>query len=106
GAGQRDVVRPGAAGGGGRRPAGPGGRGVRVRAFAPGRINLIGDHTDHTHGFVLPMAIELGTTVEVERGGDRVVLRSDRADEPAEVPLDVQDPASVRPAWAAYVAGV
>lgn len=79
---------------------------MRVRAFAPGRINLIGDHTDHTHGFVLPMAIELGTTVEVERGGDRVVLRSDRADEPAEVPLDVQDPASVRPAWAAYVAGV
>jgi galactokinase len=79
---------------------------MRVRAFAPGRVNLIGDHTDTTGGLVLPMAVHLGTTVEVERGGDQVRLRSSTEEEPAVVPLDVADPAGVTPAWARYVAGV
>ena len=79
---------------------------VTVRAFAPGRVNLIGDHTDYTGGLVLPMAVEWGTTVEVERGGDRVELRSAVEHRPAVVDLDVADPAAVEPAWARYVAGV
>ncbi|HEX3541965.1 MAG TPA: galactokinase family protein, partial [Acidimicrobiales bacterium] len=29
-----------------------------IRAFAPGRVNLIGDHTDYNEGFVLPLAID------------------------------------------------
>lgn len=77
-----------------------------LRARAPGRVNLIGDHTDYAGGLVLPMAIEWGTTVEVERGGDRVVLGSSVEPEPAVIGLDVADPASVDPAWARYVAGV
>lgn len=77
-----------------------------VQAFAPGRINLIGDHTDYTGGLVLPMAVELGTTVIVRRTGHRVALRSPDEPEDAEVPLDVDDPASVTPHWARYVAGV
>ena len=40
------------------------------------------------------------------RGGDRVALRSADEPEPAVVPLDVDDPAAVSPAWARYVAGV
>jgi hypothetical protein len=31
--------------------------------FAPGRVNLIGDHTDYNEGFVFPMALEAGTVV-------------------------------------------
>jgi galactokinase len=76
-----------------------------VRAFAPGRVNLIGDHTDHTGGLALPAALDLGTTVEGEPGGDAVVLTSDAFPGTAVVPLDVEDPARFA-GWARYVAGV
>jgi galactokinase len=76
-----------------------------VTAFAPGRVNHMGDHTDTTGGLVLPMAVDLGTTVRGERGGDRVTLRSDDEPQPASVALDGGAEAD-GPAWAAYVAGV
>src|SRR3954453_14898503 len=79
---------------------------MKVRAFAPGRINVIGDHTDYTGGLVLPAAIELGTTVEMVRGGQEVRLRSDRATGKAGVPITVEDPAALEPPWARYVGGV
>lgn len=79
---------------------------TEVVAVAPGRVNLIGDHTDTTGGLVFPMAIDLATTVRGTRGGEVVRLRS--ADEEAEavVPLDVEDPAAAKPGWARYIAGV
>jgi len=77
-----------------------------IRAHAPGRVNLIGDHTDYLDGLVLPMAIDRGTTVTGERTGDAVVLTSADEPEPAVVPLDVDDPAAATPGWARYVAGV
>ncbi|MBW3557961.1 MAG: galactokinase, partial [Actinobacteria bacterium] len=80
---------------------------TRVMAYAPGRVNLIGDHTDYTGGLVFPMAIDRGTRVELERGGGRLELVSADEAQPARLELgeDLQ-PWLVEPAWARYVAGV
>jgi galactokinase len=77
-----------------------------ITAFAPGRVNLIGDHTDYSGGLALPMAIDLGTTVVVDPEGDVVELESDNEEGVARVPIGITDPAAVTPAWARYVAGV
>ena len=79
--------------------------GAAVISTAPGRVNLIGDHTDHTEGLVLPMAVDLATTIEAERGGDRVELTSDTEQRPVVVALDgrvIDDGGG----WGRYVAGV
>jgi len=73
---------------------------------APGRVNLIGEHTDYNEGFVLPMAIERQTVFAGERnGGRQVVLHSMTTGETATFSLREQlEPGE--PPWSNYVRGV
>jgi galactokinase len=75
--------------------------------FAPGRANLMGEHTDYNQGFVLPFALAQGVTAAASgRDDDLLVLRSKQApDDPVTVRLDSLAPGSVT-GWAAYPAGV
>ena len=49
------------------------GRPAETTARAPGRVNLIGEHTDYNGGFVLPAAIPQKTTVSLAGRSDRSV---------------------------------
>ncbi len=74
---------------------------------SPGRVNLIGEHTDYNDGFALPFAIEARAWVAVSLRADGVLrMRSvQQPDGDTEVALDEIAPG--RPdGWAAYVAGV
>ncbi|MDX3531860.1 galactokinase [Streptomyces sp. ID05-39B] len=74
---------------------------------APGRVNLIGEHTDYNDGFVMPFALPHTATAAVSRRTDgRLRLHSaDIEDGVAELRLDDLTPESDR-AWTAYPAGV
>ena len=73
---------------------------------APGRVNLIGEHTDYNLGFVLPFAINRRTVAAVGARDDRVIrVGSTFADEVVEIPLDELAP-EVLSGWSAYPLGV
>jgi galactokinase len=83
--------------------------------FAPGRVNLIGEHTDYNDGFVLPMAVDRGLSLAFAPRGDDV-LRVHSADVPQTRDLRLAqlrhrvtvepDRRGQRGGWFGYVAGV
>ncbi|MCX5661103.1 MAG: galactokinase [Planctomycetota bacterium] len=82
-----------------RRPA-------KFAAVAPGRVNLIGEHTDYNDGFVLPMAIQRQTLLLADRRPD-AKARVASTGEPEPAAFDVSPKlAPGDPAWSNYVRGV
>ena len=81
----------------------------RARAFAPGRVNLIGEHTDYNGGLALPFAIERGVTVRAEAsprqsaGAPRIEALALDLQERDEFTLERPRHAA---GWRAYVRGV
>ncbi len=81
--------------------------GQQARIFrAPGRVNLIGEHTDYNEGFVMPVAMDLYTWVAAAARKDaRVLVHSQNLREHAEMDLQHLN-LHVHRHWSAYVLGV
>lgn len=83
------------------------GRAPTVVVAAPGRVNLIGEHTDYNDGFVFPMAIERFTVIAAApSNGSQATLRSIAFDESATVHIDGTARPSENVVWSSYVQGV
>ena len=76
-----------------------------VAYAAPGRINLIGEHTDYNLGFALPIALPERTVVTLHPDGADT-LRVESADEPGEAVIRLDTTPGAVTGWGAYVAGV
>lgn len=73
--------------------------------FSPGRINLIGEHTDYNGGFVFPGAVDKGIMAEVRPNGtDTVMCYS--IDLKDRVEFKVADPEAPRATWARFIYGM
>ena len=74
---------------------------------APGRVNLIGEHTDYNDGLVLPIALDLGVKIALrERADDVVHLVTDADLQPQEVSYSRRDVATKDGSWADRVRGL
>jgi galactokinase len=77
---------------------------VTVIAFGPGRVNLLGEHTDYNDGLCLPFAIARGVTVHARAlAGDRVQAHADDLDEDDD--FAAAAPARDAEGWRAFVRG-
>jgi len=78
-----------------------------IQISAPGRVNLIGDHTDYTGGLVMPLTLDAYTTVIGQANTSQMWNLVSR-DEPValSIELPIRDLGSIQPRWGRYVAGV
>ncbi len=73
--------------------------------FAPGRINLIGEHTDYNGGFVFPGAVTCGIMAEMRPNGTDTIMAYS-IDLKDRVEWNVNDPEGPRATWARYIYGM
>jgi galactokinase len=80
--------------------------GTKPRVFrSPGRVNIIGEHTDYNNGFVLPAAIDKAIYVGISRrGDDQIILYSEEFNEEHKTDLASLGPTDKQ--WPNYVLGV
>jgi galactokinase len=76
-----------------------------IIVHAPGRINLIGEHTDYNGGFALPVSIDKGIQVAVSRSSMETIIYSVRYKQYLSVDLENVQPLK-SPGWSNYLLGV
>jgi len=78
-----------------------------VRYSAPGRVNLIGEHTDYNEGYVLPFAIDRRTTASIAPRSDRTLRVASAFDPETVVSLSLDELSpDAMDGWSAYVFGI
>ena len=73
---------------------------------SPGRINLIGEHTDYNGGFVFPGAVDKGIMAEMRANGTEDTVMAYAIDLKDRVDFHLNDPAGPRASWARYIYGI
>ncbi len=73
---------------------------------SPGRINLIGEHTDYNGGFVFPGAVDCGIMAEMRPNGTEDVVMAYAIDLKDRVDFKLSDPNGPKTSWARYIYGI
>ena len=73
---------------------------------SPGRINLIGEHTDYNGGFVFPGAVDCGIMAEMRANGTEDMVRAYAIDLKDRVDFSLNDPAGPKASWSRYIYGI
>lgn len=79
---------------------------MSITVQSPGRINLIGEHTDYNNGFVLPAAIDKVTTFKLEKNGSNQHCNITANNVKESYSFDLQDFSPIKNGWQNYVMGV
>src|SRR5690242_1811526 len=83
------------------------GRASRWIVAAPGRVNVIGEHTDYNDGFVLPMAIDRYAVMaaDISKNSNTISIHDSRAGEAAKIDIS-KNVTKGEPKWSNYIRGV
>lgn len=77
-----------------------------ITVQSPGRINIIGEHTDYNDGFVFPAAVDLVVKVHLKKNGSKQTVNITATDLKEKFTIDLQKFAPIGPGWQNYVMGV